>query len=461
MEKLTSQDASFLRMESPHCPFHVAGLMIFKPPAGANANYLRQLAHKCGRLNELWPVFNKKLSNPRNLSDAGWVPADDYLPERHVFHYALPGPGTGRMADLLQLVTRAHERPLDWSRPLWELHVIEGLPEGKFALYCKLHHALADGVAAMKMIQTLLAPSPAHKLDFDEQRPVIDRHSAHHSLFETLGDLGKGLQKQYKAIPELSRLLAHMGADALRGKEDVMRLPHTAPRSILNRELDSCRSIATCDLPLSGVRKLARDSGGTINDVLVSICGGALRAYLQGQRALPRSSLVAGMPVSLKTGDDSGSNKITYISAPFFTNEGNPLRRLQRVIKVTRQAKAELGKVSVTAAEDFYALIMAPVILLTVTGNTERVPPSTNAIFSNVPGSREKLYLEGAELEALYPLSIVTDGMGLNITVVSHANKLCFALVSCPTHLPGIGELGKLIRASYRELRSAASDSPG
>lgn len=453
MEKLSSQDAGFLKIESAHCPFHVAGLMIFKPPANASRHYMRQLASKCGRLNELWPIFNKKLSNAQDLSSAGWVVADDYHPERHVFHYALPQPG--RMTDLMDLVTRAHERPLDRSRPLWEMHVIEGLPAGKFALYCKIHHALVDGVGAMKLIQTMLSPSPTDRIDYDTVHPEIEKHADHHSLFETLGDMTRGLQKQYKALPELSRLLAHMGADALKGKKDAMRLPFTSPRTIFNTQLDSRRAMVICDLPLNGVKKIAREAGGSINDVLLSVCGGALRRYLLEHRALPKTSLVAGMPVSLKSASDGEGNKLSYIMSPFFTNEGNERRRLQRVIKVTRAAKAELGKISGTAAEDYYALIMAPTVLLTITGNATKVRPATNAIFSNVPGSKEKLYLEGAELEALYPLSIVTDGMGLNITVVSHATKLCFALISCPTELPEIEDLGKLIRESYRELRAA------
>jgi hypothetical protein len=143
---------------------------------------------------------------------------------------------------------------------------------------------------------------------------------------------------------------------------------------------------------------------------------------------------------------------------PFFTNEHDALKRLQRIIRVTSAAKSELSRVSTTAAEDYYALIMAPTILLTVTGNATRVRPATNAIFSNVPGSRNTLYLEGAELEAIYPLSIVTDGMGLNVTVVSHLNKLCFAIASCPTQQPEIKQLGKLLKQSYRELREAVDN---
>lgn len=454
MQKLSSQDLGFLKIESTRCPFHVAGLMILKKPRGAGRNYGRQVAAKCGRLNELWPVFDRKLLDPEDLSNATWVKADDYRPERHVFHYCLPQPG--RMEDLVQLATRAHERPLDRSRPLWELHVIEGLPRDRYALYCKVHHALVDGVGAMKMLQGLFSTDPRARLAFTPN-PASTRDHHHNSLFRRLGGVSKGLLRQYRAIPELSGLLAHMGADAVRGKSDAMRLPFTAPRTLFNTELDSSRSMVLCELPLNRVKGMARRAGGSVNDVLLAVCGGALRGYLREHGGLPRSSLVAGMPVSLKSGEADVGNKLSYIMAPFFTNEADDLKRLKRVIKVTSAAKRELSSVSATAAEDFYALVMAPTILLTVTGNAMRVRPAVNAIFSNVPGSRERLYLEGAELEAIYPLSIVTDAMGLNITVVSHVNKLCIAVASCPTDQPGIEALGDLLKDSYRALREAVN----
>ncbi len=452
MEKLSSQDLGFLKIESLRCPFHVAGLMILKPPENASRNHVRQVVQKCGRLNELWPVFNRKLRDPEDLSNAAWVEADDYVAERHVFHYALPQPG--RMQDLVRLATRAHERPMDRSRPLWEVHVIEGLPGERYALYCKVHHALVDGVGAMKMLQGLFSPDPKARLDFSARDESLREHH-HHGLFDQVLNASRGLMRQYRAIPELSGLLAHMGADALRGKADAMRLPFTAPRTLFNTELNSHRSMVLCDLPLGPVKSMARQAGGSINDVLLAVCGGALRRYLIDHDALPRASLVAGMPVSLKGTDAGAGNKLSYIMAPFFTNEADDRKRLDRVIKVTSAAKRKLSSVSTTTAEDFYALVMAPTILLTVTGNAMRVRPAINAIFSNVPGSRERLYLEGAELEAIYPLSIVTDAMGLNITVVSHANKLCIAIASCPTDQPDIDGLDRLIRDSYRSLRAS------
>lgn len=452
MQKLSSQDLGFLKIESSRCPFHVAGLMILKKPEGAGRNYFRQLVKKCGRLNEMWPIFNRKLRDGADLSNAAWIEAEDYRPDRHVYHYALPQPG--RMEDLITLATRAHERPMDRARPLWEVHVIEGLPRDRYALYCKVHHALVDGVGAMKMLQGLFSTDPRARLSFNPNLASTRTHH-HHSLFQRLAGISRGVLRQYRAIPELSGLLAHMGTDAFRGKTDAMRLPFTAPRTLFNTELDSSRSIVLCDLPLGTVRRMARQMGGSINDVLLAICGGGLRRYLRQHDGLPRSSLVAGIPVSLRTSDADAGNKLSYIMAPFFTNEADDFKRLQRVIKVTARAKRELANVSATAAEDYYALIMAPAILLTVTGNAMRVRPAINAIFSNVPGSRKKLYLEGAELEAIYPLSIVTDAMGLNITVLSHVDKLCIAIASCPTDQPDIEDLGGLLKESYKALRDA------
>ena len=237
-----------------------------------------------------------------------------------------------------------------------------------------------------------------------------------------------------------------------------MKLPFTGPRSIFNTEVDSSRQVVICDLPFNQVRNLARRTGGTINDVLLAVCGGALREYLIAQDALPRRSLVAGVPVSLKSSGEDEGNRLSFILCPFFTMEQDDYTRLQRIIKTTRKAKAELGEMSTTANQDFTNLILMPTILLTLTGNATRVTPAINAIFSNVPGSPDKLYLEGAELEGLYPLSVVTDGMGINLTVISYSNKLCFAITSCPTEQPGVGELGGLVKTSFRNLQQAVRE---
>jgi len=453
MEKLNFQDASFLRLESSRHPFHVGGLMILKPPPGAPKNYLRKLVAKSGQLNEVWPIFNKKLNDPDDLSNGAWVPEDNYQPERHVLHYRLPQPG--RMDDLLNLVSRAHERQLDRNRPLWEMHIIEGLPRGRFAVYSKVHHALVDGAGAMKMVDALFTTSPKKGIELNDLEPLVAEHAERHSLLKDLGDMGRGMLQQYRALPQLSSLLAHMGMDALRGAEDAMKLPFTAPRSLFNNEIDSARRVILCDLPFAPVRTLAHNMGGTINDVLLSVCGGALRRYLLEQKSLPRRSLVAGLPVSIKSADKEAGNQLSFILCPFFTTERDNLKRLQRVIKTTTRAKSDLAGMSTTANQDFTNLILMPTVLLTLSGNSTSVPPALNAIFSNVPGSRKKLYMEGSELESLYPLSVVTDGMAINLTVISCGKKLCFAITSCPTEQPGIEQLGNYLKESFRDLQAA------
>lgn len=455
-EKLSFQDAAFLRLESPERPFHVAGLMILKEPDPMPRGYYRKLARHCGRLNELWPVFDKKLKEPDSLRNPAWIKANDYDPAYHVFHYALPS--GGRMEELLGLVSRVHERPLDRHRPLWEIHLVEGLSGGRFALYTKVHHALVDGVGALRMIDALFSTSPDTVIDFRKAKPRARAHHRRMSLARQIGEIGEEIRKHYAALPQMSGMLANMGMDALMGKHDAPPLPFTAPRTLFNKDVDGRRAVIVGELPMGAMHKLAERHGATINDVLLCVCGGALREYLRSQDALPKASLEAGVPVSIKADGEDGGNRVGFIICQLFTNEPRPLQRLKRIVKVTQQAKGDLRKMSRTAIQDYANILMMPTLLLTFAGRASQIRPPINAIVSNVPGSRQRLYLEGAALEALYPLSVVTDNMGINITVVSYLKRLCVAITSCPTQQPGIEELGRLLRQSWRELSEASRE---
>ncbi len=452
-EKLSFQDAAFLRLESEQHPIHVAGLMILKQPADAPRGYFRRLARHCGRLNELWPLFNKKLENPDSLRSPAWVAAEDYDPAYHVSHYALPAPG--RMDELLALVSRVHERALDRHRPLWEIHLIEGLSGDRFALYTKVHHALVDGVGALRMVDTLFSTAPDEMIDFRKARPVALAHHRKLGLARQLGAVSGEIKRHSEALQQMSGLLAGMGMDSLLGKRDSPPLPFTAPRTLFNTDVDSRRRIVTADLSLTTMRRIADTQAATINDVLLAVCGGALRQYLKGASALPKASLEAGVPVSIKSTSAEDGNKVGFIIAPLFTDEPKPLTRLKRIVRVTRQAKADLRHLSKTAAQDYANLLMMPTLILTLAGRASQIPPPINVIVSNVPGSRQRLYLEGARLEALYPLSVVTDGMGINITVVSYLKRLNVAITSCPTRQPGIEVLGRLIKQELVALAAA------
>ena len=452
MQKLSFQDAFFLRAESSSCPFHVAALMVFKFPEHAPRNYLKSLAKQFGQIGEVWPVFTRKLADPNNLKNPHWIEAEDYCYTDHVLHYRLPK--FGKMDDLLALIAHSHEQVLDRTRPLWQAHIIEGLPGKRFAIYFKVHHALVDGVGGIKMIREMLTSDPKGRLLDCEQ----STHTAIHHDKESLGDLVRhsinAIIKQSQAVSEASAMLANMGLDSLLGKKDRPQVPFSAPRTLFNNELGTRRRLIVCELPIDRLHAIGKHFGGTINDVLVSICGSALRSYLLELDALPERSLDAGLPVSIKGANASEGNQLSFIICPFVTDEADASKRIKRVIKITKKAKNDLAHISGAGSENLATMTMVPFLMVSLTHSSQRVPPVFNAIVSNVPGAKTKLYLEGAELENLYPLSVVTDGMGLNITAISYNGKLCLGITAAPASEPHIECLSAKIQKGFEELAS-------
>lgn len=452
MQKLSFQDAFFLRAESSSCPFHVAALMVFKFPEHAPSNYLKSLAKQFGQIGEVWPVFTRKLADPNNLKNPHWIEAEDYSYGDHVLHYRLPK--LGKMEDLLALIAHSHEQVLDRTRPLWQAHIIEGLSGKRFAIYFKVHHALVDGVGGIKMIREMLTPDPEGRLLDCEQ----STHAAKHHDKESIGDLVKhsinAILKQSQAVSEASAMLANMGLDSLLGKKDRPQVPFSAPRTLFNNELGTRRRLIVCELPIDRLHAISKHFGGTINDVLVSICGSALRSYLLELDALPERSLDAGLPVSIKGANASEGNQLSFIICPFVTDEADASKRIKRVIKITKKAKNDLAHISGAGSENLATMTMVPFLMVSLTHSSQLVPPVFNAIVSNVPGAKNKLYLEGAELENLYPLSVVTDGMGLNITAISYNGKLCLGITAAPASEPHIECLSEKIQKGFEELIS-------
>ena len=453
MEKLSFQDSVFLRLEAPQRPFHVAGLQVFSLPKNAPPGYMRDLAQLLGELPQVWPIFRKKLNQPDPARKQGWIEATDYAATYHIHHYALPSPGT--MADLLSIVSRVHERVLDRSRPLWEFHLIEGLGQDSFALYCKVHHALIDGVGALRMMDAIFTHSAKERIDI---AAAVQRAKAQHRdpqekhLLHRLGDAASQFINQGRAVPELSSLLLSMGWRCWQQGDAAPPLPYTAPRAMFNSNVTSQRAIITTDLPLNKVKAIGAAGGGTINDALIAICGGALRQYLLAQNALPAKSLLAGIPVSIKSQDGREGNQLSTIVCPFCTEMDDPHARLRRIIAITRAAKHDLRKLSNTASLDYMNLLLLPTIALTLVGAATSIPPAYNVITSNVPGPRRRLYLNGAKLEATYPLSLITDAVGLNITAISYMSKLCIGITACPILMPDIDSFARHLQAAFVEL---------
>ena len=452
MQKLSFQDAFFLRAESGNCPFHVAALMVLKFPEDAPRNYLRELAKLFGQIGEVWPVFSRKLADPNNLNNPHWIKAEDFDASDHILHYRLPK--YGNMEDLLGLIAHSHERVLDRTRPLWQAHLIEGLPGKRFAVYFKVHHALVDGVGGIKMIREMLTQDPHGTLLDRKCEEQTAKHHDKHSLGELVKHSIEVILKQSQAVTEASGMLANMGLDSLLGKKDRPQVPFSAPRTLFNQELGTKRRLIVSELELEQLHRISKHFGGTINDVLVAICGSALRSYLLELDALPERSLDAGLPVSIKSPNAAEGNQLSFIICPFVTDEEDAAERLKRVITITRKAKKDLAHISPEASENLATMTMVPFLMVSLTHSSQRVPPVFNAIVSNVPGSKNKLFLEGAELESLYPLSVVTDGMGLNITAISYDGKLCLGITAAPSNEPHVECLNEKIQQGFAELQA-------
>ncbi len=462
METLSFQDAALLRFEAPQHPFHVGGLMIFEAPAGARRGHLRRLVERLARaLPEADPLFLRTL-DPAHPSAPRWLRATDFDPTMHLHHYALPA-GAG-MDDLLRLVSRAHERLLDRSRPLWEWHLIEGLPGKRFALYCKIHHALIDGVGALRLLTRLLgrragddrlARRAARAAGVTPAEPPAVRGVG------WLGDLAQGAQdllEQGRALPELAAMLLRMGREG--GEAGSPPLPFTAPRTPMNQNVSVRRRIVIADLPIAGLKRVAAAELGTLNDAFLALCGGALRSYLQEQGALPRQTLLAGVPVSVKDPGVQHGNQLSTIVCPLETGTQDPLRRLRAIVRVTSRAKQDLRALSQTARQDYMNLILVPTMVLTLAHAATALPPPFNVLISNVPGPTEPLYLAGARLHAVYPLSVLNDAQALNITGVGCGPRLCVAATACPDSLPGIERFDRHLRQAWKELREATQREP-
>ncbi len=431
-------DAMFLLPESREQPMHVGSLQLFRPPAGAGPDFLTDLYQEALATTELAPEFRKVAT--RGWSSAGqwsWEEDDQIDLEHHVRHSALPRPG--RIRELLALTSRLHSTPLDRQRPLWEAHLIEGLADGRFAVYTKLHHAVMDGISASRLMESSLSTDPEQR---DTPMPFAARPRTPRAKggLNLPGLIGTGLH----AVGDAVGLLPHL----VRVADGALRqtggpLPGQAPRTILNVPITGSRRFAADSWDLARMRTVAKAADATLNDVVLAMSATALRDYLLAQDALPDAPLIAMTPVSLRTegAKDAGGNAVGAILANLGTHLADPEERLLAVRESMRQGKAGLASLSALQVSALSAVTMSPILLYGVLGVPPLVPPPFNLVISNVPGPREPLYWNGARLEGSYPLSIPTAGQALNITCTSYDGKMAFGLVGCRRSLPHLQQL--------------------
>jgi len=450
-------DLSFVLMETRQTPMHVAGLQTFLPPPGAPRDFPKQVYEYLRSFPVTAPPFNYRLRGPlTGHLLPGFEEVEKVDLDYHLRHSALPYPGGER--ELGVLVSRLHSNPMDLNRPLWEIHLIEGLHDGRFAMYGKLHHSLADGVRGVGLLNFSENPGKSHTPPIWAQERKRKSKSARDTM--PAGALGSMLPSavtnQARALPSLLRGLAGSATAALGVKSDpdFTSLAET-PRTIFNTSITPQRRVATQSTSLTRMKAIGEAAGGSINDVLLAACGQALRRYLLEFGELPERSLVASVPVAIRKDDgEAGGNAISFANVKLGTELDDVRERFELIRRSSVAGRDYLKQMTTAALITYTVLISSPQMLTRLPGLAARVPPIYNVIISNVPGPRRKLYFLGAEMEAYYPISALAHGQALNITVMSYAGGLYFGFTACPDRVPSIQKLAVYMGEALDELES-------
>jgi len=461
MEQLGGMDATFLYCETPTMHLQVCGLLILDPstmPSGYSYDAIRSMLHE--RLPRIPSVHQKVATIPLNLGRPFWVDDPDLDMDRHIHRVILKPPGDTR--SLAKVAGDISGWPLRRDRPLWEIWVIEGLADGQVALLAKMHHSTIDGISGANMMGQLLdlepvpAASSGPSEDWRAQKPP--------SQLELLGRALAGRLTEpvdiARLVPatafHLARTLWRLGWQ--RGGPATAK-PFTAPRTPFNATITARRSIAFTDVALADVKRVKDAFAVTVNDVVTAVVGGALRRYLDDCGDLPDRTLIAAAPVSVhdQTAARMGMTKVSVMFSTLATDEKDPAERLRNIASANARAKEihrMVGADTLTRwAEHFWLNAFAlGARLYSSLHAADHLRVVHNVILSNVPGPPVPLYLAGARLVGLYPLGPITDGAGLNVTVLSEEDRVGFGIVTCPDLVPRVWDLADAIPEALEEL---------
>lgn len=490
MQQLTGVDASFLYMESASTFGHVCSVSIFDPSCdecgGERLTIDKVRALVESRLH-LLPPFRRRLAEvPFGLDRPYWVDDPDFDIDFHVRELALPAPGD--KYQLAEQVSRIASRPLDRARPLWELYLIWGLEGDRVAMMAKFHHAAIDGVGGRELMTTLLdtTPTPAPTEPAPTWRPdpiPSDGEMLMRGLTGLATQPWKWLQLQQRvaaglpkaaqlarqtATPALAGALTRMASPTRGGDGNLLTTPMlgAAPRLSFNRTITPHRRWAFGSSPLAQVKALKTSYGVTVNDVVMAMCAGGLRHWLSDHGELPDVPLLAMVPISVRTeaSKGAGGNQVSAMVAPLPTHVADPVERLRAAHEAMRAAKEQFGAIDASVLADMtqFAMPAMAVRAARVASQwrvADLVNPPFNVVISNVPGPQTPLYLAGARMLNYYPVSVVTDGQGMNMTVQSYSGSLDFGLISCRELMPDLWNLMDYVEESLAELGAAAPDA--
>ncbi|MGO9344757.1 MAG: WS/DGAT/MGAT family O-acyltransferase, partial [Acidimicrobiales bacterium] len=473
MERLSGLDASFLYMETPTLHMHVSMAAVFDPSTIRGGYSFERVHDLVKRRLVQAPVFTRRLVQvPFRLGHPYWVDDPHFDIDFHLRRAALPAPGG--MHELAEFVGDVCSRQLDRSKPLWQMYIVEGLENGNIALVTKMHHSTIDGVSGAELLAQLFDLKANPKAETKGTGADGDGDSSPSSQGRIPSDVelvAQALATRLAKPPRIARLawktafaLLDVRKVRVSGGESAGKaaLPLTAPRTSINAAITAHRKVAFASISLDDVKRLKNAMGTTVNDIVLAICTGALRSYLQSHEELPDSPLVATVPVSVHDAEGvQGSNRVSAMFVSLPTQLADPLERLEVINKGTRGAKEEhnaLGadvllnwvehatpNVFAAAARTYSRLKLA-----------DRHRPIHNLIVSNVPGPDFPLYFAGSEMVAGFPLGPILEGAGLNITVMSYRGVLNWGLMACRETVAGADEIADAIPEALDELLAAA-----
>jgi len=484
MKQLTGIDASFLYMETGSTFGHVSGLLIFDRPSPEFDPYAAVYEKYESVLGDVEPMRRRLVEVPFGLDHPWWIEDPSFDLSFHVRALNLAPPG---MVDqLAEQVARIHGRPMDRRRPLWEAYVIDGLESGRWALLTKYHHATIDGASGQIMLEMLTSPDPNEPVGegtpWTPEPIPANRVLLRRAIDNLMRSPARSFRVQMRIVRDVAGAagltsVSSAAAQAARAVKRVAAPPagqsrvalptSAAPPTPWNKAITPHRRFAIRTSSLANIKQIKNATGGTVNDVVMAICAGGLRSYLLRHEALPDKPLRAMVPISIRTGNetDPWTNRVSALVAELPTDVPDPVERVQRCREAMLAAKRQFELVPAEALVDITqfaspVLATAAIRLSSQLGVMDRVTSAPfNLTISNVPGPRQPLYFAGAQMQHQFPVSIVTDGQGLNITVQSYMDRLDFGLIADRELIPDlwdmaddlINEIAVLIEASGAE----------
>jgi diacylglycerol O-acyltransferase len=503
-KKLSSLDASFLYLETPEMPMHVGSMAIFRLPDDYKGNFFEEFKAMIASRLHIAPILKARLEKaPLDIDHPSWVEDDQFDIDRHIFRGSLPAPYD--RATLERIVGWMHAKLLNRARPLWEFYVFEGMKDNEIGLYSKMHHACIDGgagAALTSMIYDLtpvprqvdpptarkVAPEPrdiaANLIDSYQQlwRQPFDAAAAPKSielprsgksdigsiLFDNAMFQIESAVRFASSVPTMLKSVSEVIGKISDPKSRDSLANMVSPPTILNKAISSERSFAGTSISLSRAKAVAKQAGGKLNDVVLALSSGVVRRYLLSQGALPTKSLTAAVPISLREeGNTDSNNQVFGMICAIATNVEDPKARLEAIIAQSTKSKemshplrAFMPQVSNISMLGAPIVVQILALLYSRSDLSNVLPPAANITVSNVPGPRQTLYAAGAELLHIFPVSISTHGLALNITVQSYRDQLDFGFIAGANIIPHVQVLCDMLPLEFDALEAAFAPPP-